>query len=63
MCARGCNEDGIEEIDEEEVIQNGVRDTLRDILFECPNLQGARERWTRELENRGGEWTLAKMFT
>ena len=62
LCLRGCNPEGIEDFEDEEMIRNGVRDTLRHILFGCEYLQVARVRWTREMEQSGGEWILAKMF-
>jgi hypothetical protein len=62
LCNRGCNESEISEDEEEEVI-NGVRDSLRHILFECTALGVARAKWTRTLVANGGKWDLQNMFT
>ena len=53
----------IEDIDDEEVQSAAVHDTLRHILFECAALQLARERWTADITERGGEWDLRHMFS
>jgi ribonuclease HI len=63
LCNRGCN-DSVESEDEFETgDRDMVRDTLRHILLDCPELQVQRLTWSTKMARLGKVWALTDIFT